>query len=520
MLQQLLVSTELPLLVVVLKAANFRRIYIKINNKEELKESEIPEFYTTNSSGTITKAELLVSGLDYNLGKRNYSDSSPEAVYAFLPATPTDASSKLFGTRLRARDASIDPAVTQNSVSTKNDVRSFYAWEYSQTVSGEDLGRVCLLVADQRAGGSSTISGIPQTFNVTLNGTNQYNDILTTSTVTVDAKLSNSSGTDVTPTTQSSPIKVRVTVDGTSKQITNVAIFQGTNGNAGNLQAGQGFAVGNNLRLLDGVGTALGTRTGSGPVVISVATITSETGVSFAPGNNKPEGYIPFSSIGARYAPIDENDPLTSQSASELSLLRRLTQRVDTSGDNQTSDGTDQFEFDSNTTANIYIKRITDDRNNFGDGELVWRAIYKMPKGTSGSQELKPPEARFTLQLRDNAATYPFTYDGSNNFPKSYYIYRVETLIDYKYTQRDGYYLLTLLMVTFMLRMMVLVIPVTSVIPLNMVYRQHLVLDTQLLILQSLVLVFHRISTISILKLTLIILSGTHVLLCPDIELM
>ena len=426
--------------------ANFRRIYIKINNKAELKESEIPEFYTTNSSGTITKAELLVSGLDYNLGKRNYSDSNPEAVYAFLPATPTDASSKLFGTRLRARDASIDPAVTQNSVSTKNDVRSFYAWEYSQTVSGEDLGRVCLLVADQRAGGSSTINGIPQTFNVTLNGTNQYNDILTTSTVTVDAKLSNASGTDVAATTQSSPIKVRVTVDGTTKQITNVAIFQGTNGNAGNLQAGQGFAVGNNLRLIDGVGTALGTRTGSGPVVISVATITSETGVTFAPGNNKPEGYIPFSSIGARYAPIDENDPLTSQLPKELSLLRRLTQRVDTSGDNQTSDGgTDQFEFDSNTTANIYIKRITDDRNNFGDGELVWRAIYKMPKGTSGSQELKPPEARFTLQLRDNAATYPFTYDGSNNFPKSYYIYRVETLIDYKYTQRDGYYLLTML---------------------------------------------------------------------------
>ena len=185
MLQQLLVSTELPLQTGG-NGSNFRRIYIKINNKEELKESEIPEFYTTNSSGTITKAELLVSGLDYNLGKRTYSDSSPEAVYAFLPATPTDASSKLFGTRLRARDVSIDPAVTQNSVSTKNDVRSFYGWEYSQTVSGEDLGRVCLLVADQRAGGSSTISGIPQTFNVTLNGTNQYNDILTTSTVTVD----------------------------------------------------------------------------------------------------------------------------------------------------------------------------------------------------------------------------------------------------------------------------------------------------------------------------------------------
>ena len=423
---------------------NFRRIYIKIGGKDEIKETDIPEFYTTNSGGTVTKAELLVSGLDYNLGKRNYSDSSPEAVYAFLPATPTDATSKLFAARLRARNASIDPAVTQNGNATKNDVRSFYAWEYSQTVSGEDLGRVCLLVDDQRAAGSSNITGIPQTFSVTANGTNQYNDILTTTTVLVDAKLSNASGTDVTPTTQSSPIKVNVTVDGTSKQITSVTIYNPGNNN---LEAGSGFAVGNNLRLIDGVGTALGTRTGSGPVVITVGTITSETGVSFAAGNIKPAGYIPFSSIGTRYYPFDTDSALTAQTNSNyLSLLRRLTQRVDTNGDNQTSDGgADQFEFGANTSANIYIKRISDDRSNFGNGELLWRAIYKMPKGTSGSQELRPPEARFTLQLRDSAATYPFTYDGSNNFPKSYYIYKVEPLIEYKYTQRDGYYLLTML---------------------------------------------------------------------------
>ena len=301
-----------------------------------------------------------------------------------------------------------------------------------------------MLVDDQRAAGSSNITGIPQTFSVTANGTNQYNDILTTTTVLVDAKLSNASGTDVTPTTQSSPIKVNVTVDGTSKQITSVTIYNPGNNN---LEAGSGFAVGNNLRLIDGVGTALGTRTGSGPVVITVGTITSETGVSFAAGNIKPAGYIPFSSIGTRYYPFDTDSALTAQTNSNyLSLLRRLTQRVDTNGDNQTSDGgADQFEFGANTSANIYIKRISDDRSNFGNGELLWRAIYKMPKGTSGSQELRPPEARFTLQLRDSAATYPFTYDGSNNFPKSYYIYKVEPLIEYKYTQRDGYYLLTML---------------------------------------------------------------------------
>ena len=422
---------------------NFKKIYIKINGNSEVKESDIPEFYTTNSIGTITTAELLVSGLDYNLGKRNYSDNNPEAVYAFLPATPTDATSKLFAARLRARDASIDPAVSQNGVTTKNDIRSFYAWEYSQTSGGDDLGRVCLLVNDFRTAGSSTITGIPQTFNITSNGTNQYQDILTTTTVIVDAQLSNSGGTPVASTGQSTPIKVNCTVDGTSKQITSVTIY---NPNNNNLEAGSGFSTSDYLRLVDGVGTALGTRTGSNPVVIQVATITSATGVSFAAGNIKPSGYIPFSSIGTRYSPYDTSDPLTSQSASELSLLRRLTQRVDTNGDNQTSDGgADNFEFDSNTTANIYIKRVSDDRSNFGNGELLWRAIYKMPKGATGSQELRPPEARFTLQLRDTAATYPFTYDGSNNFPKSYYIYKVEPLIEYQYTQRDGYYLLTLL---------------------------------------------------------------------------
>lgn len=422
---------------------NFKRIYIKIGGKSEIKESEVPEFYTTDSSDNVTKAELLVSGIDYNLGKRNYSDSTPEAVYAFLPATPTDATSQLFGARLRARDASIDPATSQNSTATKNDVRSFYAWEYSQTVSGDDLGRVCLLVDDGRAPGSSNVTGIPQSFSVTQGATNQYQDILTTSTILVDANVSNSSGVDVANPTQSSPIKVNVTVDGTSKQITAVTIYD-PSGN--NYEAGSGFAVGDNLRLIDGVGTGLGTKTGAAIPVIQVGSITSETGVSFDAGNIKPIGYIPFSSVGTRYYPLTEDTALTSQTAPYLSLLRRLTQRVDTNGDNQTVDGgADQFEFDSDTTVNIYIKRFTDNRSSFGNGELVWRAIYKMPKGASGSQELRPPEARFTIQLRDNAAVYPFTYDGSNSFPRSYYIYKVEPLIEYKYTQRDGYYLLTML---------------------------------------------------------------------------
>ena len=136
--------------------ATFKKIYIKIGGKSEIPESDIPEFYETDSSGNVTKAELLISGLDYNLGKRTYSDSNPEAVYAYLPKSAGDATSQLFAARLRTRDTSNlgthkDPATTQNSVATKNDKRSFYGWEYSQTVNSVDQGRVCLLVNDNRA---------------------------------------------------------------------------------------------------------------------------------------------------------------------------------------------------------------------------------------------------------------------------------------------------------------------------------------------------------------------------------
>ena len=68
-----------------------------------------------------------------------------------------------------------------------------------------------------------------------------------------------------------------------------------------------------------------------------------------------------------------------------------------------------------------------------------------MPKGTAGSQELKAPEARFTLQLRDTNAKYPFTYTSTNSYPRAFYIYNVEPLIEYVHTSRDGYYLLTVL---------------------------------------------------------------------------
>lgn len=422
----------------------FAKIYIKINGKSEIAEDDIPEYYTTDNSGAVIKSELLVNGLDYNLGKRTYTDSRPEAVYAYLPATPIDATSKLFGARLRERDSVnyLDPAVSQNGVTTKNNVRTYYAWEYTKTENGVDLGRVCLLVDDNRAVAPRSVTGIPTSFTYNSNGAT-YEDIIATSTLLCDAELSNSSGDLIASTGQSTPIKVYVTVNGTSHAVTAIAPY---NPNNNFLDAGSGFSTNDYLRIKDGPGSPLGIRTGTGPLVIKVNGTTTLSNVSYAPGNIKPIGYIPFSSIGGRYYPIDESDTLENQNSNELSLLRRLTQRVDTNGDNQTSDGgADLFEFDSNTTVNIYIKRLQDNRQNFGEGELLWRLILKLPKGSTSSQELRAPEGRFVLQLRDNNSKYPFTYTTANTYPKSYYIYKTETVIEYQRGVRDGYYLLTVL---------------------------------------------------------------------------
>ena len=428
--------------------ATFKKIYIKIGGKSEIPESDIPEFYETDSSGNVTKAELLISGLDYNLGKRTYSDSNPEAVYAYLPKSAGDATSQLFAARLRTRDTSNlgthkDPATTQNSVATKNDKRSFYGWEYSQTVNSVDQGRVCLLVNDNRADGTINATGIPLTYTITQNTGTSYQDIGNSGATNaiVDALPSDSSGNVTASPSSSAQIRVLVNIDGTSKLVTGVSQYDPNNND---LESGNGFSVNDHLVLVDGAGTAMGVRTGANPVVIQVATIGSVTSGSFSSENIKPFGYIPFASIGTRYGALADDTALTSQATTALALLRRLTQRRDSNGDNQTSSA-DDYEFDANTTANIYIKRLQDNRASYGNGEFLWRILYKMPKGTAGSQELRPPEPRFTIQLRDTNAKYPFTYTSTNNFPRSFYIYNVEPLIEYVHTSRDGYYMLTVL---------------------------------------------------------------------------
>ena len=162
---------------------------------------------------------------------------------------------------------------------------------------------------------------------------------------------------------------------------------------------GSGFAIGNQLTLPDGVATGLGTRTGSAELVIQVATIGTLNNQSFTSENIKASGYLPGSSVGPRYKPIDQTATLENQTAERLSLLRRLTQRVDSNNSGQTTI-LDTYELSSSTTTTAQIKRIQDNRQASGSGELLWRFIYKLPN--TGTVKRKPPESRFTIQLRDS----------------------------------------------------------------------------------------------------------------------
>jgi len=429
--------------------ALFKKVYLKINGLSEVKEGDIPEFYTKDGSGNITKAELLVDGLNYSMGKRVHSDGLPEAIYANLSKTPADPTNELFGARLRARDAtnSVDPTVTYSRISpgtgtytTKNDVRTYYAWEYTQTDgNGDDLGRVCLLVNDNRAPASVTVSGIPTGFTILSGSGNTYPD-KAAGTYTITATVTN----PAIPTTQSDPIDVVVTIN-SSNEITAVdpATNGGTPGTPGT-GSGSGFSVNNELTLYDGVATGLGTRVGSAPMVIRVSSVGTLNNVSYTADNIKPDGYLPNSAVGARYKPIDTTQTIENQTTDRLSLLRRLTQKVDSNADGQTS-LVDDFEFSSNTTTTAQIKRIQDNRQASGSGELLWRIIYKLPN--TGTVKRKPPESRFTIQLRDTGAVYPFTYNGTNTGSKTFYVYNVEPIIEYQFGAggRDGYYLLTVL---------------------------------------------------------------------------
>ena len=127
-----------------------------------------------------------------------------------------------------------------------------------------------------------------------------------------------------------------------------------------------------------------------------------------------------------------------------LSLLRRLTQRVDSNNSGNTTI-LDDFNLGSSTTTTAKLRESkTTDKHlvleNFsGDSSI------RLPN--TGTVKRKPPESRFTIQLRDTGATYPFTYNGTTTGSKTFYIYSVEPIIEYQFGTggRDGYYMLTVL---------------------------------------------------------------------------
>ena len=80
---------------------------------------------------------------------------------------------------------------------------------------------------------------------------------------------------------------------------------------------------------MDGAGTALGVRTGTGPVVIQINGVTTTTGTSFSSENIKPFGYIPFTSIGTRYGSLTDDVVLTSQAINCPTTLKLFMKDMD-----------------------------------------------------------------------------------------------------------------------------------------------------------------------------------------------
>ena len=211
--------------------------------------------------------------------------------------------------------------------------------------------------------------------------------------------------------------------------------------------SGSGLVTGDQLVLNTGSGTALPT-TSSTTVVFTVANTFNDTGRLYQSENIKERNYLPSSSIGTRYNSYDTTTDYELQTRKSLSLLRRITQRADTNEDGNTT-GDDRFEFTENSVFNLFVKRIQDSRNSFGAGELTWRLLYKVPKDGFSDIKLRGPEEKFTIQLKDPAIKFPFTYDTSpstqTKYPKSFYVSKVDPITEYRYNQQDGYYLLTIL---------------------------------------------------------------------------
>ncbi len=212
-------------------------------------------------------------------------------------------------------------------------------------------------------------------------------------------------------------------------------------------RSGSGLYVGDQLILKTGTGTSLPT-TSTTQIKFTIGDVFNDTGRLYGSEDIKEQSYLPSSSIGTRYKSYDTAVSYELQSTKNLSLFKRITQRADTN-ESGTLNADDSFEFNPNNVFNLFVKRIQDSRSSSGSSELTWRLIYKVPKDGFGNIKLRGPEERFTIQLKDPAIKFPFTYDTSpsefDKYPKSYYVSKVDPITEYRFNEQDGYYLLTIL---------------------------------------------------------------------------
>jgi len=137
--------------------------------------------------------------------------------------------------------------------------------------------------------------------------------------------------------------------------------------------------------------------------------------------------FVDAASFAATQTNADFGGATPIDSTTENTLLKRITMRYDSNTD-YALNTIDAREFSGNSTfPSLYAKRTPDNRL---QKDHTWRVLYKIPK----NQIAKPPERKYVIKLELDQAPY---------YENSYYIYDVETQIEYQYNQQDGYYLLT-----------------------------------------------------------------------------
>ena len=163
---------------------------------------------------------------------------------------------------------------------------------------------------------------------------------------------------------------------------------------------------------------------------ITTGVLITRSGLTFSSAGIKEEGYLTGSALGIDYEPFDESksleqnqvtyNPEFSTTNINLSLLRRITQRVDTNPVSGALEQSDNFEFNDNVINSLYMNRIQDSRAANGNNELLWRLICKVPKDGYNNIKLRAPEGKFIIHLKDpgigfgdETLDYPFVYDSA-----------------------------------------------------------------------------------------------------------